>query len=86
MKKFITTVLLSLAVSPVFAGGLYDAVSSQRSVDAQSMTAPAAEASPLYRQVTGNGMRGIDSENAVIDSMTGFSYSPLYLKVTGYMG
>jgi hypothetical protein len=86
MKKFIATVLLSLAVSPAFAGDVYDAVSSQRITDAQSRPVEGATFSPLYRQVTGEGKRGIDLEQARIDTMTEFTYSPLYLKVTGKMG
>lgn len=82
MKKFIATILLSLAVAPAFAGDLYDTVSSQRIMDTQSMPAAGDSATPLYRQVTGKGVH----EPVNLDAMTEFTFSPLYLKVTDKMG
>jgi len=84
MKKLIATALLTLAVTPAFASGIYETVSSQRITDEQSVQAPAGNSfSPLYRQVTGDWMRGIDSEKSAVNTMTEFNYSPLYLKVRG---
>lgn len=84
MKKLIATALLTLAVTPAFASGIYETVSSQRITDEQSVQAPAGNSfSPLYRQVTGDWMRTIDSEDAAVNTMTEFTYSPLYLKVRG---
>lgn len=87
MKTLIATILLALSISPAFAGGIYETVSAQRGADTQSMTAPGGfQSTPLYRQVTGDWMRGIDHADARVNTMTEFSYSPLYLKVTGVMG
>lgn len=87
MKKLIATALLSLAVSPAFAGNIQETVASHRITDAQSVTAPAEfDYSPLYRQVNGDWMRAIDRQEARINTMTRFSYSPLYRRVTGTMG
>jgi len=86
MKKILATALLSLAVSPAFAGSIQETVSSHRIMDTQSVTAPAEfNYAPLYRQVNGDWMRGIDQQAARVNTMTRFSYSPLYRKVTGAM-
>ena len=83
MKKLIATAMLTLAVSPAFADGIYQTVSAARIIDATSVSVPSEfDYAPLYRQVSG-GFKG--ESNGMGNNDTRFSYSPLYLKVTGKM-
>jgi hypothetical protein len=87
MKTLVATILLALSVSPAFAGSVYQTVSAQRVTDTHSMSAPGGfHYTPLYRQVTGEGMRTVDHIKVKVNPDTEFTYTPLYLKVTGRMG
>ena len=82
MKKLIATAMLTLAVSPAFADGIYETVSASRIIDANAVSVPAEfNYSPLYQQVSGD-FRG---EGNAVNEAGRFTYTPLYLKVTDKM-
>jgi hypothetical protein len=81
MKQILATFILILAATTANAGGFYQMVTSDGPVMETGTPSQHSGLAPLQEQVQ-QGSRRI-AEREIASRVAGWSYSPLYLQVTG---